>query len=222
MTIAPVAAVENAAPASAASSGSAGVAVRRGPGRPRDTDLDPQIIRAVLELIDAEQEVTVSRVVERGGVSRAALYRRWPSLTSLIAAALDVGRTVPPEIPVDGDLREALFTAIIGSPTSIDASGYSEARFRQRIRLVMADRELQRAYWSSHVSRRRGPVERALGAGIERGVLRADLDIEAAFDAIAGAAYYQAIVRGEPIESAAAQRRLSAAFDITWRGMLAS
>lgn len=200
----------------------AGVAVRRGPGRPRDTDLDPQIIAAVLDLIDAEEEVTVSRVVERGGVSRAALYRRWPSLTTLIAAALDVGRTVPPELPLDGNLRETLFTALIGSPTSIDASGYSEARFRQRIRLVMADRALQRAYWESHVSRRRGPVERALRAGVDRGILRHDLDVEAAFDAIAGAAYYQSIVRGEPLESADTRSRLAAAFDITWRGMVVS
>lgn len=200
---------------------SAGVAVHRGPGRPRDTDMDPQIVAAVLELIDAEEEVTVSRVVERSGVSRAALYRRWPSLTTLIAAALDVGRTVPPELPVGGDLRETLFTSLIGSPTSISASGYSEARFRQRIRLVMADRALQRAYWESHVSRRRGPVERALRSGIERGILREDLDVEAAFDAIAGAAYYQSIVRGDPLESADARRRLAAAFDITWRGMVA-
>lgn len=183
--------------------------------------MDPQIVAAVLELIDAEEEVTVSRVVERSGVSRAALYRRWPSLTTLIAAALDVGRTVPPELPVGGDLRETLFTSLIGSPTSISASGYSEARFRQRIRLVMADRTLQRAYWESHVSRRRGPVERALRSGIERGILREDLDVEAAFDAIAGAAYYQSIVRGDPLESADARRRLAAAFDITWRGMVA-
>lgn len=183
--------------------------------------MDPQIVAAVLELIDAEEEVTVSRVVERSGVSRAALYRRWPSLTTLIAAALDVGRTVPPELPVGGDLRETLFTSLIGSPTSISPSGYSEARFRQRIRLVMADRALQRAYWESHVSRRRGPVERALRSGIERGILREDLDVEAAFDAIAGAAYYQSIVRGEPLESADTRRRLAAAFDITWRGMAA-
>ena len=202
--------------------GPAGVAVRRGPGRPRDVDIDPHVISAVLTLIDTETDVTVARVVETSGVSRAALYRRWPSLTTLIAAALDVGRTVPPEIPLGGDLRETLFTALIGSPTSIDANGYSEARFRQRIRLVMADRELQQAYWDSHVSRRRAPVERALRAGVARGTLRADLDVDAAFDAIAGAAYYQSIVRGEPLDSDARSRRLAAAFEITWRGMLAT
>lgn len=196
-------------------------AVRRGPGRPRDEELDDLIIRATLALIDDEQEVTVSRVVERSGVSRAALYRRWPSLTALIAAALDVGRSVPATIPTDGDLRGAVFSATLGTSAAAAASGYSEVRFRQRIRLVMADRALQKAYWSSHVQRRRAPVEAAIRAGMERGVLRDDLDAEACFDALAGAAYYQIVVRGDGIESAVTSARLHAAFDVVWRGMLA-
>jgi AcrR family transcriptional regulator len=202
----------------------AGSATRRAPGRPRDEDLDGQIIAATLELIDAEQEVTVARVVARSGVSRAALYRRWPSLTSLIAAALDVGRTVPPDVPVDGDLRAATYGAMFGESGGAAASaavGYSEARFRQRIRLVMSDRALQQAYWSSHVARRRVPMERALQAGIDRGVLRADLDVAACFDAIAGAAYYQIVVRGDRFEDPETQGRLRSAFDVVWRGMLA-
>jgi AcrR family transcriptional regulator len=202
----------------------AGSTTRRAPGRPRDEDLDGQIIAATLELIDAEDEVTVARVVARSGVSRAALYRRWPSLTSLIAAALDVGRVVPPDVPVEGDLRTAVYGAMFGATdgaAAVAAVGYSEARFRQRIRLVMSDRELQQAYWSSHVARRRVPMERALQAGIDRGVLRADLDVAACFDAIAGAAYYQVVVRGDRMDSSETRVRLQAAFDVVWRGMLA-
>ncbi|WP_243228675.1 TetR/AcrR family transcriptional regulator [Microbacterium sp. CIAB417] len=198
-----------------------GTAVRRGPGRPRDEDIDGQIIEATLALIDAEEDVTVSRVVQRSGVSRAALYRRWPSLTALIAAALDVGRTVPPPVRTDGDLREAVFAAMLGEPASVTAAGYSEIRFRQRIRLVMADRALQKAYWHSHVARRRVPMENAFRAGIERGILRPDLDVEACFDAIAGAAYYQIVVRGDGMDSPEARARLHAAFDVVWRGMQA-
>ena len=199
----------------------AGAAVRRGPGRPRDEDIDGQIIAATLALIDAEEDVTVTRIVTRSGVSRAALNRRWPSLTALIAAALDVGRTVPPAVPTDGDLREAVFTALLGAPSSVTAAGYSEVRFRQRIRLVMGDRTLQKAYWNSHVSRRRVPIENAFRAGIERGILRADLDVEACFDAIAGAAYYQIVVRGDGMDAPGAGERLHAAFEVVWRGMQA-
>jgi len=194
---------------------------RRGPGRPRDQDLDQLIVGATLELIDAGDEVTVSRVVDRSGVSRAALYRRWPSLTSLIAAALDVGRVVPPELPDDVELRSALFASMLQGADSAALAGYTDERFRQRIRLVMADRALQRAYWTSHVARRRAPIEDALRRGVEQGRLRADLDVAACFDAMAGTAYYQVVVRGERLGDAATNARLEAALEVIWRGMLA-
>lgn len=201
----------------------AGAAVRR-PGRPRDEEIDGQIVTATLEIIDAGEEVTVSRVVARSGVSRAALYRRWPSLTLLIAAALDVGREVPPEYPVDADLHEILLAGLgLGADgVAPSAPGYSEARFRQRIRLVMADRALQKTYWQSHVSRRRVPLQNALRTGIARGELRADLDVEACFDAIAGVAYYQLVVRGDRVSDPAVVERMRAAIEVIWRGMVAA
>lgn len=203
---------------------SAGAAVRRRPGRPRDEDLDAQIVAATLAIIDAGDEVTVSRVVAHSGVSRAALYRRWPTLTLLIAAALDVGREVPPEYPADADLREILLTGLgLGVDAVVpSAPGYSEERFRQRIRLVMSDRALQKAYWESHVSRRRVPLQNALLAGIARGELRDDLDVDACFDAIAGVAYYQLIVRGDRVSDPAVAVRLRSAIDVIWRGMVAA
>ncbi|TFB16651.1 TetR/AcrR family transcriptional regulator [Microbacterium sp. 3H14] len=202
----------------------AGAAVRRRPGRPRDEEIDGQIVTATLEIIDAGEEVTVSRVVARSGVSRAALYRRWPSLTLLIAAALDVGREVPPEYPVDADLHEILLAGLgLGADgVAPSAHGYSEARFRQRIRLVMADRALQKTYWQSHVSRRRVPLQNALRTGIARGELRADLDVEACFDAIAGVAYYQLVVRGDRVSDPAVVERMRAAIEVIWRGMVAA
>lgn len=199
-------------------------AVRRRPGRPRDEEIDGQIVDATLEIIDAGEEVTVSRVVARSGVSRAALYRRWPSLTLLIAAALDVGREVPPEYPADADLHEVLLAGLgLGADgVAPSAPGYTEERFRQRIRLVMADRTLQKTYWESHVSRRRVPLQNALRRGIARGELRADLDVEACFDVIAGAAYYQLIVRGDRISEPAVVARLHSAIEVIWRGMVSS
>jgi len=201
----------------------AGAAVRRRPGRPRDEEIDGQIVAATLAIIDAGDEVTVNRVVARSGVSRAALYRRWPSLTTLIAAALDVGREVPPEYPENADLHEILLTMLGFGADGVapSAPGYSEERFRQRIRLVMSDRALQKAYWESHVSRRRVPLHNALRAGIARGELRCDLDIEACFDAIAGAAYYQLVVRGDRIGDPAVVARLRSAIEVIWRGMVA-
>lgn len=203
----------------AAEAGTSAQEVRRRPGRPRNEEIDSQILQATLELIDQGSEITTSRVVERSGVSKAALYRRWPSLTTLIAAALDVGREMPAALPTDGNLREAILGGFLHGGESAGLGGYSEQRFRQRIRLAMADRELQKAYWTSHVSRRRAPIEAALRAGIENGELRADLDVEACFDLIAGVFYYQLVVRGDRVEDPKTRARCRAALDVAWRGM---
>ncbi|KAF2414036.1 transcriptional regulator [Microbacterium sp. B35-04] len=199
---------------------SSGTAVRRGPGRPRDADLDAQILAGALALIDEGATVTVSLLVAQSGVSRAAIYRRWPSLTALVAAALDVGRTVPPDIPLTGDLRDAVSGSLFGGQR-VSVVGYSEERFRQRIRLAMADRDLQQAYWDSHVSRRRASLERALQAGVERGILRKGLDPATCFDLLAGVVYYQLVVRGDTLSDPVVWKRCQDAFDIAWRGMVA-
>ena len=195
-----------------------GVATRRRPGRPRDEELDAQIIDAALQIIDAGEAITLSRVVERSGVSRAALYRRWPSLTALVAAALDRGRMIPPEVPDDGNLRAAVLASLIGGH-SVSAAGYPEERFRHRIRLAMTDRTLQKAYWESHVSGRRGGIERALRRGIHRGELRADLDPATCFDLLAGIFYYQLVARGDRMTDPVVVQRCIDAFDIAWRGI---
>ncbi|RBP65702.1 TetR family transcriptional regulator [Brevibacterium sanguinis] len=195
----------------------ADASARRRPGRPRDEDLDERIIAATLRRVDAGEAVTVSRIVADSGVSRSAVYRRWPSLTALIAAALDSGRVVPTVVGSRTDLKESILDAILGP---VESQRPYEERFRQRIRLVMSDRGLQKEYWSAHVAKRRVPIEEAIREGIERGDLRADLDVAACFDAIAGAIYYQYVVRGESLSEQSTRDRVRAAIEIIWRGML--
>ncbi|MDE0546658.1 TetR/AcrR family transcriptional regulator [Microbacterium sp. C7(2022)] len=193
-------------------------AVRR-PGRPRRADIEQRVLDTVIALIDAERDITVNAVVEGSGVSRAAVYRRWPTLAKLVAAALDRGRAAV-EVPEDLPLRE-IFT--YGYPQSADDAlqGYPESRLRQRVRLGLGDRALQRETWESHVSRRREPMRRALLRGRERGELRPDADIEAALDLVAGVYYYQFVVRGDSLDDPATLARCSAAVDTIWRGIRA-
>lgn len=177
-------------------------------------------MRAALELVDSGKPVTVSAIVEASGVSRASLYRRWESLTDLIAAALDQGRA-PLEIPTEGDIEQAIIDAYFVHGVEDRDRDYPDRRFQMRMQLVMADRELQRAYWRSHVTRRRAAVVRALQVAVDRGILRADLDIDAAIDLINGVFYYQGLVRGVSMRDPEALARCRAAFEIAWRGMQA-
>ncbi|QAY75016.1 TetR/AcrR family transcriptional regulator [Agromyces protaetiae] len=189
---------------------------RRGPGRPRAEGHDERIFAAAGALLDRGEEVTVSRVVELSGVSRASLYRRWPSMTDLLAAVLDEGREVP-EIPLDGDLLENVLVAY----TSPRAAGpnFSEDRFRMRLRLALTDRKLAQAYWRSHVARRRAGITAVLEAGIARGELRADLDLDACIDLVNGVFYYQYVVRGASFDDPDVVARCREAVRVAWRGM---
>ncbi len=197
----------------------AGPRAARRPGRPRDEEIEERVLAATLALVDVGEPVTLGRVVAGSGAGRAAIYRRWPSLTALLAAALDRGREVLP-VPHDGDLRERLFALYLDSPARIGES-YTDARFRRRLQLTLADPALQRAYWHAHVTRRRLPVIELLEQGVAAGELRADLEIEAAIDLINGVFYYQWVVRGESPMEPAPRARCAAALELVWRGMVA-
>ncbi|CAM3566746.1 TetR/AcrR family transcriptional regulator [Isoptericola cucumis] len=190
---------------------------RRRPGRPRAAGHDARILDAAGLLLERGEEITVSRVVELSGVSRAAIYRRWPSMTDLVAAALDRGRE-PYEVPLDGDLLENLLTAFAPGARSAGRD-FPEERFRLRLRLALSDPRLARAYWSSHVARRRDALVAVLRAGVERGELRPDTDVDACIDLVNGVFYYQYVVRGVSLDDPAAVARCREAVRVAWRGM---
>lgn len=188
------------------------------PGRPRIPEHDEKILDAVVDMVDHDQPITVNAVVEASGVSRAAIYRRWNSMAQLIATALDRGRA-PVNFDLTKPVRQAVTEVFFHETENVRGKDYSEKRFRKRIELVMANRDLQEAYWQSHVHRRRRSMIQALETGVARGELRADLDIEAAIDGINGVFYYQAVVRGQELFDPEVLRRCRAAFDIIWDGM---
>lgn len=190
---------------------------RRGPGRPRSEGHDQRILDAAIELMERGEEITVSRVEKLSGLGRAAIYRRWPSMTDLVAAALDHGRE-PYAIPLDGDLLQNVLDVYTASSPATRET-YSEERFRLRMRLAMTDRKLAQAYWKAHVAHRRGGMVAVLRAGIDRGVLRPDIDVDACIDLINGVFYYQLVVRGVTFEDPEALARCREAISVAWRGM---
>ena len=192
----------------------------RGPGRPRKQGHDERILDAAIALIEHGKPVTVAAIVAESGISRAAIYRRWPSLPELVAAALDKGRAVL-EVDTSGDIKEAMVALMFGDPRAVRGSTYSDRRFRARMSLVMQNPELQHTYWKSHVRRRRGAFEAALAEAMRRGELRDDLDIDACIDLINGVFYYQVVVRGTGLDDPETFARCREAFEVAWRGMSA-
>lgn len=188
-----------------AAPGGVGLALRREvrrPGRPRTEGHDERLLAAVLELVDAGAPVTLRSVVERSGVSRAAIYRRWASLHDLVAEALDQGRTTPVISSSSVDPEEFIAAMLAEARAAVGAT----ERIRARLVMGLQDPTLQRVYWEQHASRRRDPMRAAIEAGKRDGVFAADLDTEACCDLLSSIFYYQVVVRGERNMGAAAER----------------
>ncbi|MGB3773519.1 MAG: TetR/AcrR family transcriptional regulator [Rhodococcus sp. (in: high G+C Gram-positive bacteria)] len=88
-------------------------------GRPRDPDMESRVHEAVVEVYwkTGWAGFTIDAVAKRGGVGRAAIYRRWPTKDALLVAALEA--VLPLVDPIDtgslsGDLRELVRQLLAG------------------------------------------------------------------------------------------------------------
>ena len=141
----------------------------RGAGRPRDPSADEAIIEATLELIAESgfDGLRVSDVADRARVSKATMYRRWPTKHDLVLAAL---RTAPPLQTVDtGSLRgdlEATFAQFMRVVADSPLVSLLTALAAERLRRPQFARELD-----PYIEERRVPVHQAVERAIARGEL---------------------------------------------------
>lgn len=136
-------------------------------GRPRDPLVEGRLLRVTQELI-AEigiDALTMNRVAERAGASKATIFRRWDDKRSLVrdaVAAFDVDTTIPNTGTLRTDLEELVRTWV--SPI-----GYPPAEFRHVIAAISRDPDIWRAYdAATHAERTRSltvVVRRAVARG---------------------------------------------------------
>lgn len=150
---------------------------RKGPGRPRDPRADDAIIDALLTLVVEDQSldsISMETVAAKAGVGKATIYRRWPNKEALIHDA--VARMKGPLPVLAGEsVRDDLIVLVGPGPTK------KTAKMAKAAACLMP--ELSRNPQFHEVYKRitepRRELTRAvLRRGVERGELRADLDIE--------------------------------------------
>lgn len=158
----------------------------RGPGRPRDQAVDQKVIEAAFDLLNDNgfAGLSIEAIAARAGVSKAAIYRRWDSKDEfLVDAMASVIETV--EIGETGDIRNDLVEALRNMQSFICDTRAGEI-FPWLVGEIAARSEVGLRY-GAVISRRRellfGLVERA----VQRGDLRADLDVQTALDMLSGA-----------------------------------
>lgn len=161
-------------------------------GRPRSEKARRAILDAAAELLLRRGlgAVSMDAVAERAGVSKATIYRWWPSKEMLaLDALLDWAAATAPARDT-GSLR--------GDVLALLRPWVREIRRRPFGRVIAAflseaqsDPEFADAYRTRYVEPRRDAMRAVFARAAERGEVPADLDVEVALDLIYGAVYHR-------------------------------
>jgi AcrR family transcriptional regulator len=164
-------------------------------GRPRLARIDDAVLRTTLRHL-AERgfaAMSINAIAAELGVSKPTIYLRWPSKIDLATAAVTSLYVDQPDATT-GDVRTDLIAHVksvkrVHDTVGVGLTGSMLAEQRSNPGLLAVFRER-----AVRPSRQR--ARRILQAGIRQGVVRADVDVNAAVDMLVGA-LYAAYVAGD-------------------------
>ena len=166
-------------------------------GRPRNAAVNDAVLGATVALLGERgyQGLRINDVAERSGVAKTTVYRRWPTLTHLVVAAMEHAlgqRDIEPTGNLGTDLDRMIRTGYG------DLHGHADAQLRAAYRRRIID-----------PIRSRGIT--LLEDAMRRGEIRDSIDPEVVADAVIGGLVYRAAILAEPLgveEACAFARRV--------------
>jgi len=191
----------------------------RRPGRPRSERARQAILRAAADLLldEGTAQVSMDAVAERAGVSKATIYRWWPSKERLALDALLEWAATGSSPRDTGSLRSDLLALV--------RPWVREIRRRPFARVIAAllteahsDPAFAEDYRRHFVEQRRAPMRAAFERAIARGEAPADLDVEVALDLIYGPIYHRLLHGHAPLTD----RFATSVIDLALAGILTS
>jgi AcrR family transcriptional regulator len=180
----------------------------RARGRPRDETADERILRAAADLL-AEGGVaglTMSAVIERSGVARATVYRRWPTREAMIAGALREVKGRPP-FPLSGDLKEDVANAV-QQARAILATGRFQAILPALVQEFLHEGEAAASRTFDRVAPNHRRVADEYDGLAAKAGLRADIDGALVSDIAIGALLCRLLSTGRPPSQGVADQLL--------------
>jgi AcrR family transcriptional regulator len=179
----------------------AGAAEPQRRGRPRSEKAKAAILEAVTELLLARglSGVSMDAVAERAGVSKATIYRWWPTKEALALDALYTEWAAVAPLPRNtGSLRADLLSLLRPWVRLTTSRPYSRV-IAALITHAQTDPEFGLIYLSRLVEPRREQGRAIFRRAIERGDLPPDTKIEVAVDMIYGPLYHRLLHGHAPL-----------------------
>ncbi len=177
-------------------------------GRPRSTAADQAILDAALALFRevGVNGLTMSAVVERSGVARATVYRRFPTRDALAASVLARLKGRDP-FPLSGDIATDIARGVHQAAAVLGAS-----EFRRYLPLFVAEALKGPAAARAQIDRiapNHAHVAREYGALAPGAGFRTDIDATLVGDIVMGAMLFRLLSTGRPPDKEA-ERQLVA------------
>jgi len=171
-------------------------------GRPRSTECDRAILDAAL--VEYAQNgfdgLNVDVVAARAGVSKATIYRRYPSKVELVMAAAYMICDEATVEPDTGSLRGDITIALQNLRRLLEDPVFGAAK-RMLVADALRNEELAEMH-ADLVRTRRARHTVIFRRAMDRGELRPDVDIEFLLDAMSAPFFYRVIIMHRPVDDA--------------------
>jgi AcrR family transcriptional regulator len=177
-------------------------AVVRPPGRPRSSLADEAIVEAVVDLAaqGGLEALTVEGVAARAGVGKNTVYRRYPNKIDLVVGAVRWYAKPGAPPPDTGTARNDL-RALVDEHVEI----VTATPLGRLVPMLVAARatvpELAAAY-ADIVAERRARSAAVVRRAVERGDLRADVEVDAVIDSFTSPVFYRLLITKDPLDAA--------------------
>jgi AcrR family transcriptional regulator len=173
---------------------------KRLPGRPRSEESHLAILRSTLKLLKETgfSQLSIEAIAADAEVSKATVYRWWPTKAALVADAFSASADEELRFPNTGSVRKDM---------SLQMRQVVRVFRSQRGKVVAAllaggqsDQELIAAFRDRFLWPRRKQAYQTLQRGIDRGELPPDLDLDLTLDALYGPIYMRFLIRHSELE----------------------
>ena len=165
-------------------------------GRPRRSDVEPAVRAAVLALL-AEVgygATSIDAIATRAGVGKPAIYRRWTDKPAVVADAFEHALADVNPAPAGGDVAAAVLAALTNTAHLVHDTPFGAAL--AAVVGELGHEPALRAAADRVEARRRQLLRTLLRRARTEGRLVAGWPIDLAVDALLGAVYFNALVRG--------------------------
>jgi AcrR family transcriptional regulator len=170
-------------------------------GRPRSEKTKEAILTAAYDLLleNGFGAVTIEKIAERAGVSKATIYKWWPNKAAVVMDGFLNATNVMIPIPDTGVTVDDMFIQVDNFAKFLMSRGGNV--INEIIAEGQFDAKLAETYRAIYFKPRRSISKQILERGISRGELGKDVNIELSIDLIWGPLFYRLLITGEVIDS---------------------